>query len=73
MYLASTCNSTVVEIDGDIIRVSHGFDGCQRLGYIEAVISIGVLFLIGRYKFVEYSNVRLLNDCKYQKAPLKQY
>ena len=34
MYLAITCNSTIIEIYGDIIRVSHGFDGCQMLEYI---------------------------------------
>jgi hypothetical protein len=28
------CNSTVIEIYGDIIRVSHGFDGCQMFEYI---------------------------------------
>ena len=30
------CNSTVIEIYGDIIRISHGFDGCQMLEYIAA-------------------------------------
>ena len=24
----------VIEIYDDIIRISHGFEGCQRLGYI---------------------------------------
>jgi hypothetical protein len=33
-YLASSCNSTVIETYGDMIRVSHGFDGCQMLEYI---------------------------------------
>ncbi len=33
-YLANLCNSTVIEIYGDKIRVSHGFDGCQMLEYI---------------------------------------
>ncbi len=33
-FLASTCNSTIIEIYSDIIRVSHGFDGCQMLEYI---------------------------------------
>jgi len=33
-YLASTCNSIIIEIYVDIIRVSHGFDGCQMLEYI---------------------------------------
>ena len=32
--LANLCNSTIIEIYGDIIRVSHGFDGCQMLEYI---------------------------------------
>jgi hypothetical protein len=39
-YLANLCNSTVIEIYGDIIQVSHGFDGCQMLEYI-AEISTG--------------------------------
>jgi hypothetical protein len=34
MYLANLCNSTAIEIYSDIIRVSHGFDGCQILEYI---------------------------------------
>jgi hypothetical protein len=34
MYLANLCNSTIIEIYSDIIRVSHGFDGCQMLEYI---------------------------------------
>jgi hypothetical protein len=33
-YLATICNSIIIEIYGDIIRVSHGFDGCQMLEYI---------------------------------------
>ena len=31
------CNSTVIEIYGDIIRVSHGFDGCQMFEYIAEI------------------------------------
>jgi hypothetical protein len=27
----------IIEIYGDIIRVSHGFDGCQMLEYIAAI------------------------------------
>jgi hypothetical protein len=34
MYLASTCNSAFIEMYGDKIRVSHGFEGCQMLEYI---------------------------------------
>jgi hypothetical protein len=30
-YLANLFNSTIIEIYNDIIRVSHGFDGCQML------------------------------------------
>ncbi len=30
-FLASTCNSIIIETYVDIIRVSHVFDGCQRL------------------------------------------
>ena len=33
-YLANLCNSTIIEMYGDIIQVSHGFDGCQMLEYI---------------------------------------
>ena len=32
--LASTCNSTVIEMYGDKIRVSQRFRGCQMLEYI---------------------------------------
>jgi hypothetical protein len=35
--LTNLCNSTVIEIYGDIIRVSHGFDGCQMLEYIAVI------------------------------------
>ena len=34
IFLAILCNSTVIEMYDDIIRVSHGFDGCQMLEYI---------------------------------------
>ena len=33
-YLAIICNSMIIEMCDDIIRVSHGFDGCQMLEYI---------------------------------------
>jgi hypothetical protein len=33
-YLANLCNSKVNEIYVDMIRISHGFEGCQRFGYI---------------------------------------
>jgi hypothetical protein len=33
-YLAITCNSIIIEIYVDIIRVSHGFRRCQMLEYI---------------------------------------
>ena len=33
-FLANLCNSITVEIYGDKIRVSHGFDGCQMMEYI---------------------------------------
>ena len=33
-HLASTCNSTIIETYVDIIRVSHGFEYCQSLGFI---------------------------------------
>ena len=33
-HLANLCNSTIIETYGDMIRVSHGFDGCQMLEYI---------------------------------------
>jgi len=39
-YLANLCNSTIIEIYSDIIRVSHGFDGCQMLEYIAAIITL---------------------------------
>ena len=34
---ASTGNSKVIEIYGDKIRVSHGFDGRQKLWYIAEI------------------------------------
>jgi hypothetical protein len=37
MYLAILCNSKVIEIVCDIIRVSHGFEGCQPLAFIADV------------------------------------
>jgi hypothetical protein len=40
MYLASICNSTIIETYVDIIRVSHGFDGCQMLEYIAAICNL---------------------------------
>ena len=36
-YLANLCNSTAIEMYDDIIRVSHGFDGCQMLEYIAEI------------------------------------
>ena len=33
--LASTCNSTIIETYVDIIRVSHGFEYFQSLGFID--------------------------------------
>ena len=35
--LANLCNSTIIEIYDDIIRISHGFDGCQMLEYIAGI------------------------------------
>ena len=39
-YLANLCNSTIIEIYDDIIRVSHGFDGCQMLEYIAVTCTL---------------------------------
>jgi hypothetical protein len=36
-YLANLCNSTIVEIYFDIIRVSQRFRGCQMLEYIAEI------------------------------------
>jgi len=33
-YLAIICNSTIIEMCDDMIRISHGFDVCQTLEYI---------------------------------------
>ncbi len=33
-FLANLCNSTIIEIYGDIIQVSHGFEDCQTLRFI---------------------------------------
>jgi len=33
-YLAITCNSTIIEIYGDIIQVSHGFSRIDMLFFI---------------------------------------
>ncbi len=33
-FLAILCNSKIIEIYGDNIRVSHGFEGCQSLTFI---------------------------------------
>ncbi len=40
MILASTCISTVIEIYGDKIRVSHGFDSRQKLWYIAGIAAL---------------------------------
>ena len=40
MYLATICNSTIIEMCDDMIRISHGFRWCntgdQQLSVIEA-------------------------------------
>ena len=36
-YLASTCNSIIIEIYGDIIRVSHCFSRIDILFFIAAI------------------------------------
>jgi hypothetical protein len=41
MYLASTCNSTVIEMCNDKIRVSQGFIGCQISGYTALPVALG--------------------------------
>jgi hypothetical protein len=33
-FLATTCNSTVIEMCNDTIRISHGFEICQMLTFI---------------------------------------
>ena len=33
-YLATICNSTIIEMCDDMFRISHGFDVCQTLEYI---------------------------------------
>jgi hypothetical protein len=33
-FLANLCNSTIIEIYGDIVRVPHGFEYCQMQEYI---------------------------------------
>ena len=40
MYLANLCNSTIIKIYSDIIRVSHGFEDCQMLEYIADIIRL---------------------------------
>ena len=44
------CNSTVIEIYGDKIRVSHGFDGCQILEYIAANVPRPSDWLVQRFQ-----------------------
>jgi hypothetical protein len=39
-FLANLCNSITVEMYSDIIRVSHGFDGCQKLWYIAVTCTL---------------------------------
>ena len=36
-FLAILCNSMIIEICDDKIRVSHGFEYCQSLGFIAVV------------------------------------
>ena len=33
-YLASSCNSMIIEMCKDIIRISHGFRACQMLAFM---------------------------------------
>jgi len=44
MYLASSCNSTIIEMCDDMIRISHGFRGCQlsRLDSNTSVLTAGI-------------------------------
>ena len=37
--LASTCNSAFIETYGDKIRVSHGFESCQMMGFIADIFN----------------------------------
>lgn len=40
MHFAILCNSAAIEMYGDKIRVSHGFEDCQMLKYIKAGIEV---------------------------------
>ena len=42
-YLAITCNSTIIEIYGDIIQVSHGFEDCQTLRFIAGIVTAEII------------------------------
>jgi hypothetical protein len=43
-YLAILCNSTIIEMCDDMIRISHGFRGCQMLEYIAVTCTLPLKF-----------------------------
>ena len=57
-FLANLCNSMIIEMCDDIIRVSHGFDGCQMLEYIAE--SKTSLWKTGNYDIIKVFCIRLL-------------
>jgi len=57
-FLANLCNSTVIEIYDDIIRVSHGFDGCQMLEYIAGTCNLALTAGIDDITSAESVNFR---------------
>jgi hypothetical protein len=37
-YLATTCNSMIIEMCDDMFRISYGFTGCQTYRFIAAIV-----------------------------------
>ena len=61
IYLAILCNSTVIEMCDDMIRVSHGFRGCQMLRFI--AVSITSNMRTGKDDILNFYGLWLFNLC----------
>jgi hypothetical protein len=59
MYLATICNSMIIEMCDDIIRVSHGFRGCQMLRFIAIGNSARIIGIDGITSFFGLSKFQI--------------
>jgi hypothetical protein len=65
MYLANLCNSITVEIYGDIIQVSHGFEGCQMLEYIADTCNLEMSPIKYSYHLLKISSLIIKQHQRY--------